>query len=536
MTEARSRRISRRKFLALAGATGAVLACAPTADPGATRTGGATPRSGGTLRYATPYSNIGPTLNMLPPNNASAAVLPLYHMYDPLYRDTKASGGLVDWLAEKTAITSDGLTWTIDLRSGVKFHDGSEFDAAAVKANIDARKSHPTFPLKGQLAVIKEVTVVEKLKLQFLLSRPTAALRSMLSAPLFGMQSPAVMAKYSEAEYFKHASGTGPFRLEGAPTDSLLVLSRNPDYWGNKPYLDKIELRTIPDSSAALAALEAGDVDVVNPVPPADLARLKRDGRIALHPTVTRTAFLWLNTRKPPFTDKRARQAVVYALNRESYRDVYGRDESKVATHIINPDAFGAFEFTPYAYDVAKAKELLAAAGVPPGTTIEFLLNPEAGPAVSSVSQLIKQDLEKVGLRANIVTTAGPQFIAAVSVAAADTKWNITWSSYGIPYNDTEAAIFRMFYSANLAPKGQNWVHYENPKLDELIERQQSISNVEERKKALAELQQILWEDVPMMGGIEEIPILGATKALRGQDQYLANYAAPLFDRAWLDR
>lgn len=534
--------MGRRKFLVLASATG-LAACAPgTTTPGGSPTvaspGGraAKPRTGGTLRYSNKTPKTAAALNMLTAGDISQAdqAGAQYNVYETLYRQTKASG-LKDWLAEKTTISSDGLTWTLNLKSGVRFHDGTEFDAAAVKTNIDVRKAHPTFPLKGQLKPIKEVRVVDKSTVQFILSAPSASLKVVLAAPTFGIQSPAALAKYPEAEYFKHAAGTGPFRIvDGAPTLESLDIVRNEEYWGEKAYLDKVEYRAITDSAVRLAALEAGDLDLVESIPEADLARIKSEGKLQVEPLGARVHYFWFNCSKPPFNDARVRRAVIYGTNRDSYRDVFGRDLAEVSKTLMQPAFYGVIEQTPYPYDVAKAKQLLSEAGIKPGTKVEFHFSDALATQVP-VAQLIERDLEQLGFDVNLVVTDNTAWIAKLNVPAAETIWNMSWITSSFPYADAEIFFFRWIYGPNVPPNGTNFLQYQNKELDALLEKQQRATNEQERLKLLADLQRLGWDEAPMGPGVTASTVTAMGPKVRDLD-YVASAGtlAPVFHRMWL--
>lgn len=529
------------------GASGLSAACAPSvtapgtpteapASPGAVATEG--PRIGGTLRYSTHAANSALALNLLPTTtvtqNAQATVQ--YNVYETLYRQTKV-GGLSDWLAEKTTISDDGLTWTLNLKSGIRFHDGTEFDAAAVKTNIDARKAHATFALKGQLKPISEVQIVDKLTVQFKLTSPSASLKVVLASPSFGIQSPTAMAKYPEAEYYKHAAGTGPFRIvDGGPTPESLALVRNEEYWGEKPYLDKIEFRAVTDPAARLAALEAGDIDLIEAVPTADIARIRSEGKLQLVKLGAGVHYFWFNSSKPPFNDARARRAVIYGTDRDAYREIFGRDVSEVSKTIVPPLFYGVIEQTPYPYDVLKAKQLLADAGVAPGTPIEFHFSDALATQVP-IAQLIQRDLEQIGLKPNLVVTDNPTWIAKLNKPAAETVWNMSWIASSFPYADAEAYFFRWLYGPNVPPNGTNFMQYQNKELDGLLLKQQRATNEQDRLKLLAELQRLAWDEAPMPAGVTASSVTAMGLAVRDLD-YVPSVRelAPVFHRMWLAR
>jgi ABC-type transport system substrate-binding protein len=452
---------------------------------------------------------------------------PAAQVYDTLYR-LSVSKGLQDWLAEKTEVSADGLTWTLSLRKGVKFHDGTEFDAAAVKTNIDIRKAHPTFALKNQLAPIKEVQVVDATTVKFLLTQAAASLRTVLTSAFFSIQSPTAMSKYLDAEYYKHAAGTGPFMLEGIPTDSELTLVRNPNYWGDKAYLDKVIYRAIPDQSAQVAALEAGDVQA-SKIFPADVSRVKGESNIiTLYDLPAQNTYIWFNTGKGVTTDVRVRQAMAYGMKLETYLAVNAG--GAVADSVVPPSFYGYAKQPVYKYDLDKAKRLLADAGITPGTPLEFIAGNTQ--VLKDTAQLIAQDMTALGFKVNLQTLDTNTWVANMQTPTADSKWQLSFLSSTGQYDDAEAILLRWVYSANEPPKGQEWSHYKNAEVDRLLTLQQTQSDPAERAKTLAKIQEIVWRELALFSPNVSIAQVGTAKAVRDLDYQSSGLI--LWHRVWI--
>jgi peptide/nickel transport system substrate-binding protein len=470
-----------------------IASCAPTTGTSSPGAASATPRSGGKIVYATQSSSA---IATDPINATSVGIAMAPSIYDSLYR-FKVGGGTEPALAEKTDVSSDGLTWTLTLRKGVRFHDETVFDATAAKANIDVRKSHPTFSLKAQIAPIKEVKVVDSGAVQLLLSAPTPALDVILSSASFGIYSPTALAKYPDkAEYARHAAGTGPFKLEGTPTELSVTLVRNDDYWAAKPYLDRVEWRVITDVSARIAALEAGDVDVIDGLENAgpELERLRKESKVTVRmtPLAESVVYLIFNTAKPSLANQAVRQAIVNGLNSKTYLAMtYGAGE--IADSMVAPYVTGYDKSTPYPYDPAKAKQALTSAGVQRGARLTIF----GKPIFSDLNTLVQQDLNALGFEATIRTLDNAGWNQAVAASAADSAWDVAIGGIGVAYADAEAVLIRQFLSTNDAPKGANWSHYKNGALDELLKQQGVTVDPAARIRLLAQIQKILWTDVP---------------------------------------
>ncbi len=514
-----------------------LVSCAPSTQPGGSSapSGSSAPHMGGTLnvalsQYVSPLDMIRMTANQ----TTLAAV-----MYETLY-EQKGDGSVGPGLVEKTTVSPDGLTWTLTLRAGVKYHDGTPFDAASVKWNLDVRKNHPTFTLKSQMKPITDVKVVDARTVQLDLSAPTPALEVILASPLFSMESPTAYQKYTTAdEYQRHAAGTGPFKLEGTPTEAQTVFVRNDDYWGPKPYLDKIVFRLIADPSSRIAALEAGNVNVAETLPDSEYARLKAEAGITVDVTKTPASqiALWFNFASPLTKQKQVREAIADALNRDSYRQILKELGADPPQSIVPEQFRGAVpSSTKYPYDLAKAKELLASAGVKPGTPIQVIL--QNTPSVYlDLGQLVKQDLDKLGFDTKLRFTDISGWLADMTLPAdksAD-RWQLSIAQEGGSYLDAEAILFRFFPTSADAPKGSNWTHYSNPKVDTLLAQQAKTVDPAERDKLLAQIQETVWTDLVGYPLLASKVYYAHSKSVHGIEVVYLRPAFLRYNAAWIE-
>lgn len=514
-----------------------LVSCAPGAQSGASSapSGSATPRTGGTLtvalsQYVSPLDMIRMTANQ----TTLAAV-----MYETLY-DQKADGTVVPRLAEKTAVSPDGLTWTLTLRSGVTFHDGTPFDAEALKWNLDVRKTHPTFTLKSQMAPLKAVKVVDPKTVELALSAPTPALQVILASPLFSMQSPTAYQKYaSPDQYQQHAAGTGPFKLQGTPSEAETTFVRDDAYWGKKPYLDKIVFRLIGDPSARIAALEAGNVNVAETLPDSEYARLKAEAGIAVETTAVPASqiALWFNFANPLTKQKQVREAIAGALDRESYRSILKELGADPPQSIV-PEQFRgiAKSSTKYSFDLAKAKQTLAAAGVKPGTPIQVILQ-NTPQLYLDLGQLVKQDLDKLGFDTKLRFTDITGWLADMTLPAdkSGDRWQLSIAQEGGSYLDAESILFRFFPTSADAPKGSNWTHYSNTKVDDLLAQQAKTVDAAARDKLLAQIQETVWTDLVGYPLLASKVYYAHSASVHGIEAVYLRPAFLRYDAAWMD-
>ncbi len=291
-------------------------------------------------------------------------------VYDTLVRYKNGSTEVEPWLAESWEISPDGKTYTFKLRKGVKFHDGSEFNAEAVKYSIDrqltpeAKQNWPyaDFTFGG----VKEVKVVDPHTVQIILNAPNAPflanLAMSLAAPVI---SPAAHKQAGDQKFGTQPSGTGPFMLEKWDKDQQIVLKANPNYWGGKPKLERVIFKVTAKNEVRADEILAGQVDIMDGIANADVERIRKGSGIQmLEQDGMNISYMGLRTDRPPFNDPRVRQAVSMLINREAIVKALYRGNANVANGALPAWMPGhAAGVKPLAYDPVKAKSLLREAG-----------------------------------------------------------------------------------------------------------------------------------------------------------------------------
>lgn len=451
-------------------------------------------------------------------------------VYEGLFRATAT--GPEPRLAAKVDVSSDGKTWSLKLRDGVKFHDGTVFDATAVKLNLERiQKGEKGFPYKGLIGAIQEIRVVDPTSLEFRLAERTPALRSILSFGPFFMQSPAALAKHG-AEYGGQVGiGTGPFAVSSRTPGGDITLQRHAAYWGDKALLDGVVFRAVRDPGARVASLESGDLDIITGVPPAELGRLKADTKLDVRVVGTpRQGMLRISGLKPPLSNKVVRQAIMYGLNRASYVEALLKGVGEQSDSLLGVGVFGYAAQKPYPYDPKKAKELLAQAGVAEGTTFELATIPQ----FETQAAAIAQDLALIGLKINVVKMDLNALIEYFLRPADKSTYQMVLATRTSQYGDAEFPIITDFHSANWPPKGSNATFYKNPQVDALLDQTKSEADPAKRASQFAQALAILWDDLP------ELPIyrsgfaVATSKAVRGLE--VTAYERLWLEKAWFDR
>lgn len=309
-------------------------------------------------------------------NASSELGIPLTSVYDTLVYQDPDSGEFVPGLAERWQASDDGLVYTFYLRRDVSFHDGTPFNAEAVRVNLERVINPDTASQKAvfMLGPYDRSEVIDDHTVQIHLSRPYAPLLDALSQVYLGMASPAALEQWG-ADYQFHQVGTGPYEfVEYVPNDHL-TLARNPDYaWGppvfengGPAYVDQIEFRFFVDAATRAPALETQEAYVMGEIPPRDATRLDGRDDFTLYavPIPGQPAQFFFNTQLSPLDDLRVRQALLYATDRETIVQTIFVDTSPAAYGPLSAATRG---YDPgvrelYPHDADKAAQLLEAAG-----------------------------------------------------------------------------------------------------------------------------------------------------------------------------
>jgi peptide/nickel transport system substrate-binding protein len=414
--------------------------------------------------------------------NASAELgIPLRSVYDTLVYLDPESGNFVPGLAESWQISEDGKHYSFMLRSDVLFHDGTKFDAEAVKANIDyvLDPDHRSQKAAALLGPIDSIEVIDSSTVAIHLKEPFAPLLDALSQVYLGMASPDALERWEPAEYQFHQVGTGPYRFVEYVPDDRILLERNDDYaWSPEIYSNdsasyaQIEFRFYEDIATRAIALESGNVDILGEIPPLDAIRLTEKNQFTLYPVpIPGQPLQYLfNTLKSPTDDARVRTALIHAVDRDMIVDTVFGATSPVAKGPLSQETFGhLLTATIPDYDIALAYRLLAEAGWK--LDEDGLLRDAAGgdfglkiiaPIWGSnpdVAQLLKVSWENLG--AVVTLEIAPGFGPLREAQSTG-----DYHAIGINFFGTDPDLLRpMFTSRGL----YNWGGYANSDLDRLL-------------------------------------------------------------------
>jgi peptide/nickel transport system substrate-binding protein len=429
------------------------------------------------------------------------------NIYDGLVRNKPGTLEIEPALATDWSVSEDGLTYTFNLREGVTFHDGSPFNAEAVKFNFDRMldESHPfhetgPFPLSFQFSAVEEVTVVDDNTVEFTLNEPFAPFLSNLASPTGLIVSPAAVEQHG-ADYGRNPSGTGAFKFEEWQANQRVVAARNENYWDGAAPLEAVVFRPITDANTRVAEMLSGGIDVLLETPPDNVANFATDDSFIVHETTgPHVWYVMLNMKEGPFTDVRVRQAVNYAVNKESLVNDVLQGTATVSAGPI-PSAFNWAhneEVEPYPYDPERARDLLAEADAE-GAELTFFVTEGGSGMLDPVPMgtAIQADLAAVGLDVNIETYEWNTFLAEVNPGLegkadmAEMAWMTT---------DPDTLPFLTLRTGAWPEEGGfNSSYYSNPEVDELLDRARTSTDQEERGELYRQVQEIVHEDAPWL-------------------------------------
>lgn len=318
-------------------------------------------------------------------------------------------------LAESYTVSDDGITYTVKLREGIKFQDGTDFNAAAVKANLD-RASDPANHLKryNLYKNIAKTEAIDPTTVKITLKQPFSAFINILAHPATAMISPAALEKYGKEIGF-HPVGTGPYELDTWNQTDFVKVKKFAGYWQpGLPKLDSITWRPVADNNTRAAMLQTGEAQFAFPIPYEQAALLEKNKNIELmaSPSIMQR-YISMNVTQKPFDNPKVREALNYAINRPALVKVAFAGYATPATGVVPPSIAYAQSYKPWPYDPVKARELLKEAGYPNGFSTTLWSSHNHSTA-QKVLQFTQQQLAQVGIKAQVTAMDAGQRAAEV--------------------------------------------------------------------------------------------------------------------------
>jgi peptide/nickel transport system substrate-binding protein len=408
------------------------------------------------------------------------------HVMETLVDTDFVKGRYYGELAESWS--AKGNEWSFKLRRGIQFHDGSPFTAKDVASSYERILKDKRSIQRANLLDIVDMKVPDDQTIVLVTKRPKAALLPLLYTR--------VILSHKAAERLgdkldDHAIGTGPYRFVSWERGSHFTMRRNEKYWRKGGDIREVIWQPIKEDAARLAALEAGQADIINNVPPHEVARLKRHPRLRIELVRgLRVIFIALNPAYKPFDNKLVRQAFNYAVDQAAIIKHVHEDQVYPLKGLLGPQMLGYDpEIKNYPYDLERAKKFLAQAGYPNGVSVDFYSPSGRYSKDLETAQVVINQLAKAGIRANLKT---PEW-AIYEPDVNNGKYGMYLYGRG-SVDDPEAFYIRYFRSGRDKRLG-----YKNPEFDRTFDQQSETFDPAKREELLRQLGRILHEDCPMI-------------------------------------
>ena len=428
----------------------------------------------------------------------------LMNVYDGLVRYRNGTLEVEPALATSWTIGEDGTEYTFELRDGVEFHDGAPFNAQAVEFNFDRMldESHPyhdtgPFPLAFFFSAVEDVEAVDGDTVKFTLKEPYAPFLSNLAYPTGLIVSPEAVKKHG-ADFGRNPSGTGPFAFAEWEANAKVAVTRNEHYWDGAPSLDAVVFRPITDANTRVAEMLSGGIDVMVEIPPDSVSTFDGNGFTLHEQAGPHVWFLILNAKEGPFSDRRVRQAVNYAIDKKALVENVLQGTAQIAAGPTPPAFAWAYNdaLKPYPHDPGKARALIEESGHA-GASLTFYVTEGGSGMLDPVAMgaAIQADLAKVGFDVKIETYEWNTFLGKVNPGLegkADMA-EMAWMT-----NDPDTLPFLALRTGAWPDKGGfNSGYYSNPEVDALLEAARGSTDQAERARLYKEMQEIVHDDAP---------------------------------------
>ena len=375
-----------------------------------------------------------------------------------------------------------------DLREGVRFHDGSELDAAAVAASLE-RLLDPATAAPGRFVVsaISSVEVVDASTVDVVTGQPFAPILAHLAHPVASVVPVGLAETLS-----RQPVGTGPYRFVSWVDGSQVELVANDAYWGGAPAIERVVVRIIPEVSTQIVELRSGGVDIIFNVPPDNYLSLQNDATLVTEAIEGwGSAHLGINVAAPELADLRVRQAIAHAIDKALITEEFLRGLAAPAVAPIPRTVrFAADLEEPYPYDPEGARALLADAGV---SGLSLRLDVYQNPDLEAVAQVLQFALAEIG----IDLTIRVQDFAAYTQAIESDDAQLYLTAWGTVTLDADYTLYAFFHSSEIP--GNNRSRYAVGEVDTLLERGRAVADEAERLAAYAEVQATVVRDLPMV-------------------------------------
>lgn len=439
------------------------------------------------------------------------------NIYETLVQFGEDDTSIKPSLAKEWEISEDQLTYTFTLQEGVKFHDGTVFNAEAVVKNFERWMNGTVdqFPYYGDMFggfvddknhIIDTVKALDEHTFEIKLKKPSAALLNNLAMTAFSIASPSAIEKEGD-KFGENPVGTGPFKFKSWNRNDSIELTKNEDYWQNGyPKVTKLIYRTLPDNAARLNSLVTGEIDIADGLSPSDHKRIEEDSNLQLlkRPSFN-VGYLGMTMTQKPLNDSKIRQAVSLAIDRQAIVSSFFEGLATEAKNPLQPTSLGYNENTePYTFDVEKAKGLLKESSYD-GKVVELWAMPVPRPYMpdgQKVAEAIQKNLETIGMKTKIVTYEWATYLDKTRKGEAQLFLLGGTSDNGDPDN-----LLSLFFDES---GSLNNSQLNDVKIQNWLAEARSTTDETKREEIYGEIQNRLREIVPVLPLVHSTPIVGA--------------------------
>jgi peptide/nickel transport system substrate-binding protein len=446
-----------------------------------------------------------------------------YHVYRNIFDNLvtrNPDGKIVPQIAKAWRYEND-ITLVLDIRTDVKFHDGTPLTVDDVAWSVQ-RIIDPAFksPQLSQFNSIVKAEAVGTDKVRLTTSSPYPALLAQLVK--LSIVPRAYVQKVGHEKFNVEPMGSGPYRFVSWQKGVRVTLAANESYWRGRPPFKTVSFQMVPDTATRIANLKTGRADIIRQLNPDDAASLKGEARLQILSVPTeRTGYLFINALAGPTKDVRVRRAIAHAINRPLLIDALLGGYGRPVNILLTPANFGYIEgMKGYPFDPARARQLLKEAGAE-GAEISFYTSPAYD---QRLVQAIQQMLQEVGLKVTISQTDQPTFLKRRQ-GKPEEAGSISLGRWSCACQDADGVIFPLFQSQSL------WAKYANPAFDDAVTRARQTLKDEDRLKHYREAFAILEQDVPGIGLYQDFAIYAARRELSWKPT--ANEAFFVMEMKW---
>ena len=467
----------------------------------------------------------------LDPGQWATTTTGLNQVYENLFRFKPGSTEVEPWLVQSYDLSQDKKTYTLRLRKGVKFHDGSAFNAQAVVFSIDRAKWFKGTGLTW-IKLIQDVQVVDDYTAKLVLESPSAIFLTALAHPsVLRIVSPAAVkahekeGDWAKAWLFDHDAGTGPYVIKDMVKMDYIYFERFKDYWGGwkGKHLDKVLFKYVKEPSSRKMMILNKEVDIAEDLLFDDVPDLRKvpDLKVDLPVTnnITFLVFRWTGADSP-IKNKKFREALNYAVDYDNMIKVAMQGAAK---QLQGPLARGLVEHNNklkvYKRDVARAKQLLKEAGYKEGQVkLTIMYNP-GYEWKRLASETLKSNLKDVGIELDIMVTAWPQMVASMQDGTLPPPPHM-YIYFASSVVDGYTTLNRLFHSQSIGspekgPRGWN-PGYVNPELDKMLDEAQVAPNMDKYKQTMLKIQEVIQNDLPYVPLWELTYVSTMSKKVKG--------------------